>query len=68
MARAVPQAPACSMCGKPVDPAFKPFCSKRCADLDLHRWLKGSYVIAGQSEAEEADEPLAEHEPSRDDL
>jgi endogenous inhibitor of DNA gyrase (YacG/DUF329 family) len=36
------------MCGKPVDPATKPFCSKRCANLDLHRWLNGSYVIAGE--------------------
>jgi endogenous inhibitor of DNA gyrase (YacG/DUF329 family) len=40
--------PACAMCGKPVDPAHKPFCSRRCADLDLHRWLKGAYVIAGE--------------------
>ena len=40
--------PACAMCGKPVDPAYKPFCSKRCANLDLHRWLKGAYIIAGE--------------------
>jgi endogenous inhibitor of DNA gyrase (YacG/DUF329 family) len=40
--------PACAMCGKPVDPAYKPFCSSRCANLDLHRWLKGAYVIAGE--------------------
>ena len=39
---------ACAICGKPVDPAYKPFCSKRCANLDLHRWLNGSYVIAGE--------------------
>ena len=67
MAKAVKQAPTCSMCGKPVDPAYKPFCSKRCANLDLHRWLKGSYVIAGESEAEEADEPSAERDVSQDD-
>jgi endogenous inhibitor of DNA gyrase (YacG/DUF329 family) len=24
---------------------FRPFCSKRCADIDLGRWLKGSYAI-----------------------
>ncbi len=29
--------------------AYDPFCSKRCADVDLHRWLKGSYVIPGGS-------------------
>jgi endogenous inhibitor of DNA gyrase (YacG/DUF329 family) len=26
---------------------FRPFCSRRCADIDLARWLKGSYAIAG---------------------
>jgi len=35
----------CVMCGKPQDEKFKPFCSKRCADIDLGRWLKGSYSI-----------------------
>lgn len=38
----------CLMCKKPVAPDFKPFCSKRCADIDLGRWLKGSYSIPGQ--------------------
>ncbi len=42
------QKAACAICGKPVDPAYKPFCSRRCANLDLHRWLNGSYVIAGE--------------------
>ncbi len=37
----------CSLCGKPQDPKFRPFCSKRCADLDLGRWLKGEYTIPG---------------------
>lgn len=35
----------CAVCGKPVDPAYKPFCSRRCADVDLARWLNGSYAI-----------------------
>jgi uncharacterized protein len=47
------QQPACSICGKPVDPAYKPFCSKRCANLDLHRWLNGAYAIAGEPVEEE---------------
>jgi endogenous inhibitor of DNA gyrase (YacG/DUF329 family) len=67
-AKPAKQAPSCSMCGKPVDPAYKPFCSKRCANLDLHRWLKGSYVIAGQTEAEADEEPLAERDASQDDF
>ncbi|MFD0858970.1 DNA gyrase inhibitor YacG [Roseovarius aquimarinus] len=36
---------SCPICRKPVDPAHRPFCSKRCADLDLARWLGGGYAI-----------------------
>jgi endogenous inhibitor of DNA gyrase (YacG/DUF329 family) len=39
--------PRCPICGKPRSERYDPFCSKRCADVDLHRWLKGSYVIPG---------------------
>ena len=35
----------CSICDKPEDLRFRPFCSKRCADVDLSRWLKGVYAI-----------------------
>ncbi len=35
----------CPMCGKPRDLAFRPFCSKRCADLDLQKWFTGAYAI-----------------------
>lgn len=38
----------CAICGKPMVARFKPFCSSRCADIDLGRWLKGSYVIPGE--------------------
>ncbi len=38
----------CKICKKPVTPAYKPFCSKRCADIDLGRWLKGGYVLPGR--------------------
>ncbi|HEV7960190.1 MAG TPA: DNA gyrase inhibitor YacG [Rhizomicrobium sp.] len=38
---------ACPVCGKPRDARFAPFCSRRCAHIDLGRWLKGSYVIPG---------------------
>jgi len=37
------------ICGKPRSDRYDPFCSKRCADVDLHRWLKGSYVIPSAS-------------------
>ena len=35
----------CPVCGAPSQPAQRPFCSTRCADLDLGRWLKGVYRI-----------------------
>lgn len=35
----------CAMCGRPVDAAFKPFCSKHCADADLAKWLGGDYKL-----------------------
>lgn len=37
----------CPMCGRPTDALFRPFCSKRCANIDLSRWLSGGYVIPG---------------------
>ena len=35
----------CPICSRPVDAKYRPFCSRRCADVDLGRWLTGSYVI-----------------------
>jgi endogenous inhibitor of DNA gyrase (YacG/DUF329 family) len=35
----------CPICGKPAIVEARPFCSKRCADIDLHRWLGGTYAI-----------------------
>jgi len=45
----------CPICKKPSAQAFHPFCSTRCANIDLNRWLNGSYVIPA-SEDEEEDE------------
>ena len=47
--------PACPICGTPPDPHYQPFCSKRCADIDLHRWLKGSYVIPREEPGHETE-------------
>jgi uncharacterized protein len=52
--RQTPRA-ACPICGKPVDKAFRPFCSRRCADVDLNRWLSGAYAVP-VTEDEEEDE------------
>ena len=35
----------CPICGKPARIEHRPFCSRRCADVDLHRWLSGSYAL-----------------------
>jgi endogenous inhibitor of DNA gyrase (YacG/DUF329 family) len=48
----------CPICSKRSEAKFTPFCSRRCADVDLSRWLKGSYAIpGGQAGDEDADKP-----------
>jgi len=43
----------CPICGRPRDAKLRPFCSKRCADIDLMHWLKGEYAIPGAPPSEE---------------
>jgi endogenous inhibitor of DNA gyrase (YacG/DUF329 family) len=54
---------ACPICSKAATVTYRPFCSRRCADVDLARWLNGSYAIP-------SDEPLdpeeADAAPARD--
>ncbi len=50
---------SCPICGKPVVARYRPFCSKRCADIDLAKWMRGDYALASEEpldpdEAEEA--------------
>jgi endogenous inhibitor of DNA gyrase (YacG/DUF329 family) len=47
-----PAASRCPNCGKPTVKPHRPFCSKRCAQVDLGRWLKGHYAIAGEPSGE----------------
>jgi uncharacterized protein len=51
----------CSHCGKPMVARWRPFCSKRCADLDLGRWLSETYRVATNEEPE-TDTAPAEHD------
>jgi len=44
--------PDCPICGKPQDVGFRPFCSKRCADIDLGRWFNERYVVPDTGEPE----------------
>jgi endogenous inhibitor of DNA gyrase (YacG/DUF329 family) len=51
-----PRLKPCPICGKLAIEQFRPFCSKRCADVDLHRWLAGVYAV-----------PAAENDDSAED-
>jgi len=53
----------CPVCGKPSLPAHGPFCSARCADVDLHRWLKGNYAIPAREDDREDSEAAATPPP-----
>jgi endogenous inhibitor of DNA gyrase (YacG/DUF329 family) len=53
---------SCPICGKTVDPIYRPFCSRRCADIDLGRWLTESYRIPAEATEDldpEPDDPPA---------
>jgi endogenous inhibitor of DNA gyrase (YacG/DUF329 family) len=50
----------CPVCGQPAVRRYYPFDSKRCADVDLGRWLSGNYVIPGANEAAAKDEDNGE--------
>ncbi|AHM05785.1 hypothetical protein roselon_03531 [Roseibacterium elongatum DSM 19469] len=49
---------SCPICGKNTEPSYRPFCSRRCADVDLARWLNGSYAVPSQDpeDAERAEQ------------
>jgi endogenous inhibitor of DNA gyrase (YacG/DUF329 family) len=62
MDRKLPATGACPLCGKPTEQAFRPFCSKRCADIDLNRWLSGVYAVPAKEEEDEDGERPAQGE------
>jgi endogenous inhibitor of DNA gyrase (YacG/DUF329 family) len=47
----------CPICERPATREHYPFCSTRCADIDLGRWLSGTYVIPGPAEDAEDEQP-----------
>ncbi len=55
--RAVRIEAKCPICRKAAELKYRPFCSKRCADIDLGRWLKEGYRV-------ETDEGPGEEEPN----
>jgi endogenous inhibitor of DNA gyrase (YacG/DUF329 family) len=63
MADALLRAKLCPICRKPAVERFRPFCSRRCADVDLNRWLSDVYAVP----AAEQDDPEADQPPPRKD-
>lgn len=49
----------CPVCGRPSDNKYRPFCTKRCADIDLGRWLKESYRVPTEETLEDAENDSA---------
>ena len=60
---ALPPVIPCPICGKPRTQQFRPFCSRRCADVDLNRWLKGIYTVP-VTENDDEDGDKAEDQPA----
>jgi endogenous inhibitor of DNA gyrase (YacG/DUF329 family) len=56
----------CPICGKPSSQQYHPFCSARCADIDLNRWLSGSYVIPAEPAEDEANDAPVQREDDED--
>ena len=56
---------SCPICEKDTVSAYRPFCSKRCADVDLGKWLKGDYAVPSKDpeDAQQALEQLMQHPP-----
>jgi uncharacterized protein len=47
----------CPICRKPAADEYRPFCSKRCADVDLQRWFTGAYAVPAQEGDSDGSEP-----------
>ena len=52
-----PQRPRkrCPICGRPAAAEHNPFCSQRCHDVDLGRWLSGSYAIPARDDEDDGE-------------
>ncbi|EAR49942.1 hypothetical protein OG2516_17433 [Oceanicola granulosus HTCC2516] len=51
---------SCPICSGPTDARYRPFCSRRCADIDLGKWLTGAYRVPGPpADESDLDEPSA---------
>ena len=57
----------CPICGAPTEHNYRPFCSRRCADVDLSRWLRGAYAIPGDEDDEDGENRSPSASPDTDD-
>jgi endogenous inhibitor of DNA gyrase (YacG/DUF329 family) len=57
-----PKKGGCVICGQPKHPQFRPFCSKRCADVDLNHWFSGKYAIPAAEQDDDPDAPVSDDE------
>ncbi len=55
---------ACPICKEDTNAAYRPFCSKRCADIDLARWFQGDYAVPSQDPEDQAELELHDVVPS----
>jgi endogenous inhibitor of DNA gyrase (YacG/DUF329 family) len=62
---ASPRLAPCPICGKLPVREFRPFCSKRCADVDLNRWLSGTYTVPVVELDDEDGIPVQDGGPER---
>jgi uncharacterized protein len=56
---------SCPICRRASDPKYRPFCSRRCADIDLGRWLTGSYAMPSEDEDDPPDEAPVDPPPPK---
>ena len=55
----------CPICGTAPEAFYRPFCSSRCANVDLSRWLRGAYALPAEN-ADDASSTEPEAEPSQE--
>ena len=57
------KAAPCPICRKPKDDAYAPFCSRRCADVDLRRWFSGAYAVPAVETDDQDSDPAPSDDP-----
>ncbi len=53
----------CPVCKEETEQAWRPFCSKRCADIDLGRWMTGAYSVPAEDTSDDDARPGIDQRP-----